>query len=120
MPFYNLPYKRKKITSGGLSMETNRKDVVFIGLALLLIGVLTLLQQFNIIPIYQHWWLPIILIILGILEIISRRGIVQVLAWLVLIIGVILLLITLNVISISGIMDYFSVLWVLLGLLLIF
>jgi len=101
-------------------MATNRKDVVFIGLALLLFGALTLLAQFNVIPNYQNWWLPIILIILGILEIISRRGIVQVLAWLVLIIGVVLLLITLNVISISGIMDYFSVLWVLLGLLLIF
>lgn len=100
-------------------MFTRRNDSVYIGLALLLIGVLTLLQQFNVIPIYQHWWLPIILIILGILEIITRRGIAQVFAWIVLIIGVVLLLITLNVITISGIWAYFPVLWVLLGLLLV-
>ena len=92
----------------------------FIGLALLVIGIISLLVALNVISPFHQWWLPIILIIVGILVIINRKDICNILGWICLVYGVVLLLMAIglfHVAFLSHIAD--AVFFILFGLILI-
>jgi hypothetical protein len=92
----------------------------YIGLALLVIGIISLLVALNVISQFQDWWLPIILIIIGILVIINRKDICNILGWICLVYGVVLLLMTLGLFYVAFLWHIAdAVFFILLGLILI-
>jgi hypothetical protein len=101
-------------------MATKKGSAFFIGLALLVIGIITLLVALNVISPFHEWWLPIILIIVGILVIMNRKDICNVLGWICLVYGVVLLLMTLGVFHVAFLWDIaMAVFFILFGLILI-
>ena len=92
----------------------------YIGLALLVIGIISLLVALNVISQFQDWWLPIILIIIGILVIINRKDICNILGWICLVYGVVLLLMAIGLFHVAFLSQIaYGVLFILLGLILI-
>jgi hypothetical protein len=92
----------------------------YIGLALLVIGIISLLEVFDVISPFHHWWLPIILIIIGILVIINRKDICNILGWICLVYGVVLLLMTIGLFHVAFLWQIsMPVFFILFGLILI-
>jgi hypothetical protein len=100
-------------------MATKKGSPFYIGLALLVIGFLSLLEHLNVISPFQKWWLPIILIIVGILVVMSRKGIVNILGWICVVYGALLLLMTLGVFSLAFLVQILPIYWILFGLILL-
>lgn len=100
-------------------MAAKKGTTFYIGLALVVIGVLQLLHSLGAIKPFQHWWVPIILIIVGILVIINRKGTVNILGWICLIYGGLLLLTTLGLFSLPILWQLTPAYWILFGLILI-
>ena len=92
----------------------------YIGLALLVIGIISLLVALNVISPFHQWWLPIILIIVGILVIINRKDICNILGWICLVYGVVLLLMAIGLFHVAFLWQIAdAVFFILLGLILI-
>ncbi|UCH97341.1 MAG: hypothetical protein JSV88_10955 [Candidatus Aminicenantes bacterium] len=100
-------------------MATKENCTFYIGLALLVIGIISLLESFSVFKTFQSWWLPIILIIIGILVITTRKGIVGILGGICLVYGALLLLMTLGVFSVAFLWQLHPVSWILFGLILL-
>lgn len=101
-------------------MATKKGSGFYIGLALLVIGIISLLVALNAISDFSKWWLPIILIIVGILVIMNRKDICNILGWICLVYGVVLLLMALGVFYVAFLVDIaMAVLFILFGLILI-
>lgn len=100
-------------------MGTKKGIPLFIGLALLAIGFISLLATFNVVSISKTWWLPIILIIVGILVIMNSKGNVNILGWICLVYGAVLLLMTIGLFNIAFLWKLAPVSWILFGLILI-
>ncbi len=101
-------------------MATKKSSAFHIGMALIFIGIFSLLEFYNVTRSFRGWWLPIILIIVGILVITSRRDITNILGWVCLVYGVLLLLATLGVLSVTFLWQIaIPVLLILFGLILI-
>lgn len=101
-------------------MANKKGSAFFIALALIIIGIITLLQALGVWGDFSQWWIPIILILVGIMVIIKTKAIVQILGWICLIYGVILLLMTLGLFYILFLWTISKpVLWILFGLILI-
>lgn len=100
-------------------MATKKNNKFYIGLALLAIGIFTLLENLAIVSRFQAWWVPVILIVVGILVVLSSKKTVYLLGWICLIYGAVLLLMTIG-------LFHFPILWeistaypLLFGLILI-
>jgi len=92
----------------------------YIGLALLVIGIISLLVALNVISPFHQWWLPIILIIVGILVIINRKDICNILGWICLVYGVVLLLMAIGLFHVAFLWQIsMPVFFILFGLILI-
>jgi len=100
-------------------MATKKGSPFYIGLALLVIGIISLLEHLDVISPFQKWWLPIILIIVGILVVMSRKGIVNILGWICVAYGALLLLMTLGVFSLAFLVQILPIYWILFGLILL-
>jgi uncharacterized membrane protein HdeD (DUF308 family) len=102
-------------------MSAKKSSQVVIGLALLVMGIISLLEVFNVLKPFQQWWLPIILIIVGVLVILNnKKGFSFILGCLCLVYGVLLLLMTFNLFSIAFLWKILPIYWVLFGLILLF
>ncbi len=100
-------------------MTNKKSSSLYIGLALVVIGAISLLNTLGRLHLSKSWWLPIILMIIGLMVIITRRGLVSILGWLCLVFGGLLLLGTLNLIHVLFLWELEAVSWVLFGLILI-
>jgi hypothetical protein len=101
-------------------MATKKGSAFYIGLALLVIGIISLLVALNVLKPFHEWWVPIILIIIGILVIINNKGICNILGWICLVYGVVLLLMTLGLFYVAFLWQIAdAVFFILLGLILI-
>jgi len=100
-------------------MATKKGSAYYIGLALIVIGIISLLVALNVISPFQEWWLPIILIIVGILVIMNRKGTCNILGWICIVYGALLLLMTLGVFSVAFLWQISPIFFILFGLILI-
>ena len=100
-------------------MATKKGSAYYIGLALLVIGIISLLVALNVISPFQEWWLPIILILVGILVIMNRKGLCNILGWICIAYGALLLLMTLGVFSVAFLWQISPIFFILFGLILI-
>jgi hypothetical protein len=100
-------------------MASKKNVASTIGLALVAIGIISLLQALEAVGHFQIWWLPIILICVGILVIINGKKIVHILGWVCLVYGALLLLITMGLFNIPLLWELKSVIWLLFGLIIL-
>jgi hypothetical protein len=100
-------------------MANKKGSAFYIGLALVVIGIISLLEALGVFGPFQNWWLPIILIIVGVLVILNRKDVVNILGWICLIYGALLLLMTLGVFSLAFLWQISAIAWILFGLILI-
>lgn len=100
-------------------MATRKNNVFTIGLALGIIGVISLLEVLTIISPYRGWWLPVILIVVGILVVLRSRRTVYFLGWLSMVFGAGLLLTTIGLFHLPVLWKIASAYPLLFGLILI-
>ncbi len=100
-------------------MANKKGSAFYIGVALIIIGIITLLQALGVWGDFHAWWMPIILILVGIMVIVSAKGITNILGWICLIYGVILLLMTIGLFYVAFLWQISSIGWILFGLILI-
>ncbi|MCI0470558.1 MAG: hypothetical protein L0Y73_02760 [Candidatus Aminicenantes bacterium] len=102
-------------------MSTNKNSQWIIGLALLVMGIISLLGSFNVSIPFHKFWIPVILIIVGVLVILLiKRGFSFILGCICLVYGVLLLLMTLNLFNIAFLWKILPIYWILFGLILLF
>lgn len=98
----------------------DKKGVVFyVGVTLVVVGILELLTALNVISNFSEWWTPIVLIILGILVAMKAKGTVQILGVITLVYGVILLLMTFGLFYVAFLWKIVDISYILVGLMLI-
>lgn len=98
----------------------NKKDVVlYVGVTLIVVGIIELLTALNVFPNFSEWWTPIVLIILGILVTLKAKGTVQILGVITLVYGVILLLMTIGLFYVAFLWQIIDISYILVGLMLL-
>jgi|GEM_PF-2557446 len=100
-------------------MADKKGSPTHIGLALLVIGILGLLESLNVFTSFKQWWMPIIMVIVGIMVIIDRKGVVNILGWILLIYGILILLMVIGLFSLTFLMQIMPISWILFGLILL-
>lgn len=100
-------------------MAAKKGVTLYIALALIVIGIIGLLQTLGVMDIAKTWWLPIILIVVGLLVIIGRKGPVGILGWVCLIYGAVLLLMTIGLFQVAFLWRIAAAYPILFGLILI-
>jgi hypothetical protein len=100
-------------------MTKKKSTTFYIGLALLAIGIIILLQVLGIVIISQKWWLPVILIAVGLLVILGRKGPVGILGWIGFLYGAVLLLMAIGLFDIALLWQLSATYPLLFGLILI-
>ena len=99
-------------------MAAKKSVTLYIALALLVMGVIELLNTFGIVNIGKAWWLPIILILVGLLVIISAKGMTHILGWICLVYGAILILMTMGLFQVAFLWKIAPASLILFGLIL--
>lgn len=100
-------------------MATKKSTSFYIGLALLAAGTIVLLQVLGIVFIAQKWWLPVILVVVGLLVILGRKGPVVILGWIGFLYGAVLLLMAIGLFNINILWQLSAAYPLLFGLMLI-
>ena len=100
-------------------MAAKKGMTLYIGLTLLVIGVIELLGTLNIWHIGKSWWLPILLIILGLLVITGAKGTVNIMGWICLVYGLVLLLMTIGLFQVAFLWQLGPVSFILFALILL-
>lgn len=101
-------------------MAEKKTSPFFIGLALVVIGIIELLGTLKILVINPLWWWAIILIIVGVLVIINiKKGTVCILGWICLVYGVVLLLMAIGLFHVVFILNLHPAAYILFGLILL-
>ena len=100
-------------------MATKKSTTFYIGLALLIIGAIVLLQVLGIFFISQKWWLPVILLVVGLLVVLGRKGPAGILGWISFLYGAVLLLMAIGLFNINLLWQLSAAYPLLFGLMLI-
>lgn len=100
-------------------MATKKSNTFAIGLALLFIGIFNLLESLSLVSRFRQWWLPVILIVVGILVVLSSKKTVYLLGWICMVYGALLLLMTVGLLSIPILQKISTAYPLLFGLILI-
>ena len=100
-------------------MASKKNNTFIIGLAMLAIGIFSLLERLAIVSPFQAWWLPVILIVVGLLVVLSSKKTVYLLGWICMITGAVLLLMTVGLFHIPVLWKISTAYPLLFGLILI-
>jgi len=99
---------------------TVKKEIVFpIAVAMVAYGAIALLESLGVFTPFRAWWLPVILLVVGLLALLKRKMSTRVLGWICFLYGAALLLMTAGVFHWSLLWRLFPATWVLFGLLLL-
>lgn len=104
-------------------MSHRRRSVTGVsifGLILVVLGVLWVLNNIDIIDFHFHQWWPLILIVLGLINMIGSRRLNNPAAWILIALGVIFLLTTHDVFDWHEIWKFWPVILVIVGLSILF
>ena len=100
-------------------MKIKKGTSFFVAVALIAIGALLLLESWNILRHSRQWWLPIILIGLGILVIMTSKGVVNILGWVLAVYGALLFLMAAGILNLPFLNELQPGIWILFGLILL-
>jgi hypothetical protein len=100
-------------------MAEKKVSVTTIGLAMLIFGTLSLLESTGVFSPFRNWWLPVILIVVGLLVVLNRKGTVRILGWLCLGYGAVLLLMAMGLFHLTFLWQISPIAWIFFGLFLL-
>ena len=103
-------------------MSQRRGGHVFLGLIILALGTLFLLDNFGLVRFHftwHHWW-PMILIVIGLLQLVNARRAVDSGGWFLILLGGAFLSVTLGYLDWDELWHYWPVILIFIGLSILF